>query len=88
MTMDALRHPSTREAMTVGRSSKNNSTQEKVDSSNRWRYRLLLLGSCICLHFKESPLTRKAVLWGMGDMKNTQASVNIDYAAETFILLT
>lgn len=57
MTMDALCHPSVREAMTKERSSKNNSNQEKVDSRNRWRFRLLM-GSCICLHFQESPLTR------------------------------
>lgn len=49
MTMDALRHPSVREAMTKERSSKNNSNQEKVDSRSRWRFRLLM-GSCTCLH--------------------------------------
>lgn len=65
MTMDALRHPSAREAMKKERSSKNNSNQEKVDSRSRWRFRLLI-GSCTCLHFKESPLTRKDVLWGWG----------------------
>ena len=65
MTMDALRHPSAREAMKKERSSKNNSNQEKVDSRSRWRFRLLM-GSCRRLHFKESPLTRKDVLWGWG----------------------
>ena len=65
MTMGALRHPSAREAMTKEGSSKTNSNQEKVDSRSRWRFRLLM-GSCTCLHFKESPLTRKDVLWGWG----------------------
>lgn len=46
--MDCLRYLPIWEAIAVQRSSKNNSTQEKVDSSNDWWWKLHLMGSCIC----------------------------------------
>ena len=48
ITVDCLRYLPTWEAIAIQRSSKNNSTQEKVDSSNDWWWMLHLMGSCIC----------------------------------------